>query len=415
MGTVVNEHVGAWELPERWEWHALGDVCEINPRKPSVERDEDAPTSFVPMAALDEERGAITDMQVKPYNEVNRGYTYFEENDVLFAKITPCMDNGKSAIARGLIDGIGFGSTEFHRIRPGGQLIPEWVHLFVRQQSFRDEAASRFRGSVGQQRVPKEFLQSHLIPVPPTMATQRRIVARIEELFAHIEEARRLSGIAGGETERLMEAVTVNVFPDPEKPLPSGWQVSKIADISQKPQYGYTESAREEPIGPRFLRITDIQEGEVNWETVPFCPCTEQELEKYRLKRGDIVFARSGATTGKTFLVRDCPEAIFASYLIRLQIREGVLPEYVYAFFQSPYYWQQIQPRGAAQPNVNATILSELTVPIPLAIEDQRDIVADLEDVWTQEKALKRAQEAAGAELNHLEQSILAQAFRGDL
>jgi type I restriction enzyme S subunit len=244
---------------------------------------------------------------------------------------------------------------------------------------------------------------------------QHRIVVCVEALFDRIEEARRLRGVAGDDVDRLMEAVTFEIFPNPEGTLPEGWQVSKIAEISQKPQYGYTESAHEEPVGPRFLRITDIQEGEVDWETVPFCPCTEQELENYKLKPGDIVFARSGATTGKTFLVGDCPEAVFASYLIRLQIRDGVLPEYVYAFFQSPYYWQQIQPRGAAQPNVNATVLSDLKVPTPLAIEDQRRIVRFLKKVWAQENALRRARETAGGELDRLEQSILARAFRGEL
>ncbi|BAQ64617.1 restriction endonuclease subunit S [Geminocystis sp. NIES-3709] len=106
------------KLPDGWQWVKLVDVCEINPRRPSdIKREDKTPTTFVPMSAVDEKRGIIADAEVKPYIEVKRGYTYFEEGDVLFAKITPCMENGKNAIATNLIDGFGLGTTEFHVIR----------------------------------------------------------------------------------------------------------------------------------------------------------------------------------------------------------------------------------------------------------------------------------------------------------
>ena len=98
MGT---EGMGVWELPEEWEMLPLGEVCEINPRRPRLSRDDDTLTSFVPMAAVDEVQGVIADLQTRPYHRVKRGYTYFEEGDVLFAKITPSMQNGKSVITRG--------------------------------------------------------------------------------------------------------------------------------------------------------------------------------------------------------------------------------------------------------------------------------------------------------------------------
>ena len=169
-----------WTLPEGWRWELLGSVCTINPRRPSgFHRDPDAPTTFVPMAAVDEETGTIASPQVVPYHQVANGYTFFQEGDVLFAKITPCMQNGKHAIARGLIDGVGFGSTEFHILLPHrGKVLPEWVWLFIRQPSFLKEAEAHFTGSVGQQRVPAEFLKRHLIPVPP-LQVQERMLAEI--------------------------------------------------------------------------------------------------------------------------------------------------------------------------------------------------------------------------------------------
>ena len=116
---------GPYELPEGWRWVRLGEVCKVNPRRPRLVRDDNAPTSFVPMTAVDEVTGTITDLRTRPFAEVKSGYRYFQEGDVLFAKITPCMENGKAAIAWGLIDGIGYGSTEFHVLRPCGDVIAE--------------------------------------------------------------------------------------------------------------------------------------------------------------------------------------------------------------------------------------------------------------------------------------------------
>lgn len=127
------------------------------------------------MAAVDEIDGMISAPQVRPYSEVAKGYTAFLESDVLFAKITPCMENGKAAIAAGLINGIGFGSTEFHVLRAGGRTIPDYLFYIVRQSEFRSRAKVNFTGTAGQQRVPTLFLQKYPIHLPP-IDEQRRIV-----------------------------------------------------------------------------------------------------------------------------------------------------------------------------------------------------------------------------------------------
>lgn len=167
-------------LPSGWRWVRLGEVCEINPRRDDIQCAEDAATSFVPMEAIDAQSGLISGMQERPYGEVKKGYTYLCEHDVLFAKITPCMQNGKHAVARGLIRGFGFASTEFHVIRPNGVVLPEWIHYFVRQPAVLQEATNHFTGAVGQQRVPDGFLKSLEIPLPP-LPEQRRIAAVLKE------------------------------------------------------------------------------------------------------------------------------------------------------------------------------------------------------------------------------------------
>ena len=177
-------------LPRGWKRVSLKEVSTINPRRPTgLERAEDAPTTFVPMAGVNAVRGTIADPIVRPFSEVAKGYTYFAEGDVLFAKITPCMQNGKHAVACRLIDGIGFASTEFHVIRPGPEIAPDWIHGYLRQPWVLTEATNHFTGSVGQQSVPDDFLSNLEIPLPP-LAEQKRIAAILAEQMDAVERAR---------------------------------------------------------------------------------------------------------------------------------------------------------------------------------------------------------------------------------
>jgi type I restriction enzyme, S subunit len=165
--------------------------------------------------------------------------------------------------------------------------------------------------------------------------------------------------------------------------MKKGWKAKELAAVSAI-NYGYTESASSEPVGPRFLRITDIQDDRVDWKRVPYCKIASTDLPKYRLATGDIVFARTGATTGKSFLVEDPPEAVFASYLIRLRLLDKtLLPDFVSLFFQTSGYWQSIKDgsSGSAQGGFNATKLGALTIPIPPLPEQQR-IVAILDKAF---------------------------------
>jgi len=162
-----------------------------------------------------------------------------------------------------------------------------------------------------------------------------------------------------------------------------GWAVKPLGDVSAI-NYGFTESAAREPVGPKFLRITDIQNDGVEWDAVPYCRIDSSELPKFRLKTGDIVFARTGATTGKSFLVHEPPEAVFASYLIRLRLLDtGISPEFVSLFFQSAKYWEEIKSgvAGSAQGGFNASKLAAIRLPFPARKEQQR-IVAILDEAF---------------------------------
>ncbi|AKB31998.1 Type I restriction-modification system, specificity subunit S [Methanosarcina siciliae HI350] len=182
--------------------------------------------------------------------------------------------------------------------------------------------------------------------------------------------------------------------------MKENWEVKKLGEIS-KINYGYTEKSSFEEIGPRFLRITDIQENNVDWETVPFCKMEKDQLSKYILNEGDIVFARTGATTGKSFLVKNPPLAVFASYLIRLKILDldKLAPEFLFLFFQTKTYWDKIETglSGSAQGGFNATKLADISIPLP-SLREQQLIVSILDETFA---AIDKAKENAERNLQN--------------
>ena len=196
--------------------------------------------------------------------------------------------------------------------------------------------------------------------------------------------------------------------------VPNGWVWTRLGNLCAAIQYGLSNSA--EPKGShKFLRITDIQNGTVNWDTVPFTRTSDPDV--YLLKPGDIVFARTGATVGKSFLITETPyPSVYASYLIRIRLLGDLLSEYIYQFFDSACYWSQITDKsvGVGQPNCNGTALKELFIPLP-PINEQlriiptvRKLLKRVTKIDTEEKALISIVTAAKAK-------ILDLAIRGKL
>ncbi len=179
-------------------------------------------------------------------------------------------------------------------------------------------------------------------------------------------------------------------------------KVKTLGEISTSIQYGYTASAAIENVGPKLLRITDIQNGNVNWNSVPYCLCDDPA--KYLLGDGDIVFARTGATTGKSFIIENAPQAVFASYLIRLRLKPNYFPKFVYYFFQSEKYWEEINRNitGSTQGGFNASKLSEIKIPLP-DLKTQQKIAGILEKADIARQKRKQA--------NQLTEQFLQSAF----
>ena len=183
-----------------------------------------------------------------------------------------------------------------------------------------------------------------------------------------------------------------------EKPfiLPDNWEWVRLSQITNAVHYGYTASANHTLTEVRLLRITDIQNGNVDWSTVPGCEIDEKKLAGVKLANNDILIARTGGTIGKSFIVQNLPfTAVFASYLIRAVPNENIYARYLKLFLDSRFYWSQLYERsmGTGQPNVNATSLKSLVVPLPPLKEQQR-IVAGVDDLTKYCDALKTKKQA---------------------
>ena len=196
--------------------------------------------------------------------------------------------------------------------------------------------------------------------------------------------------------------------------VPVGWEWTRLGNLSSLIQYGLSNSAEAQGTH-RLLRITDIQDGKVNWKDVPFT--TVENAENYLLRKDDIVFARTGATVGKSFLVTELPfESVYASYLIRIRLFDCISPSYLYQFFNSYCYWEQITDKsvGVGQPNCNGTSLKELFIPLP-PLHEQKRIVPAANALLKYASVIESERASLQEIINLAKSKILDLAIRGKL
>lgn len=211
-------------------------------------------------------------------------------------------------------------------------------------------------------------------------------------LLTHISEEKRL--LVSEKKIRHQEEATPIVPQELPFDVPKGWIWARLSTITLRIQYGFTASAKREIKDVRLLRITDIQDNSVNWNSVPGCEIAEDDVAQFKLERGDILVARTGGTVGKTYLMREVPVlAVFASYLIRIQGASALIDRYLKLFLESPAYWVQLDEgaRGGAQPNVNGKTLGRMVVPVP-PFDEQSRIIAKVEELMTLVNQLERQQ-----------------------
>ena len=413
-----------FDIPESWKWVRLSQCIQVNP---TVQCKDETDVSFIPMAAVEAGYSSKINLEEKrKWIDVKNNFSRFAEYDVLVAKITPCFQNRKSAIAKGLLNNYGAGTTEFNVLRTTESLYNKFVLFFVKSAYFIDYGQEHFTGTAGQQRFGGASLREMLFPLPP-LAEQKRIVAKLESYLAIIDKAEELIerkanldeeirnkildlAIRGKLVEQRPEEGTAEELyaqiqkeknkliaegkikkekplpeiTDDEMPfdIPESWKWVRWGNLSQKIQYGLNASALTSG-KIKFVRISDIHDNSVDWDNVPYCDASSEEICSYELKKNDILFARTGGTVGKSYIVNEVPEpAVFAGYLIRTQYGRMLEPYFLKFFMESSLYWAQLRNGviATAQPNCNGQTLSKMLVPLP-PLTEQKRIVAKIEEL----------------------------------
>ena len=460
-------------VPEGWGQAPLGHLCLINPRSFVKAVDDDTNVSFVPMSAVEADTGNLDSSMSRPYGEVRKGYTRFSEGDVLFAKITPCMENGKIAVAKGLKNRAGCGSTEFHVMRPIEGLTGRLLMYFLLQEAIRREAQGNMTGSAGQLRVPAAFLEAAAFPLPP-LAEQHRIVAEIEKqltrLDASVAALRRakanlkryrasvlkdacegrlvpteasLARAEGREFEhagqllqRILEERRARwesqekrrgTYKEPAVPdtsvlptLPEGWVWASGEQLAASIRNGLSQKP-EGNHGTPILRISAVRPLSINLEDVRWI-ANSKDLQDYRIAEGDLLFTRYN---GNPSLVGICGVVRFVARatlhpdkLIRVTLIEsGAMPEFMQVAAnvgESRHFLSRRTRTTAGQSGISGLDLKQMPLPFP-PVEEQGRIVAEVERRLSVVHQAEAAVDASLRRAERLRQSVLKRAFEGKL
>lgn len=421
------------KLPQGWADVNIDDVAEVNPRK-SVDLSLDDLVTFVPMAAVSETSGTIASPTNRPLKEVNKGFTQFIENDVIFAKITPSMENGKAAVATDLSNGVGFGSTEFHVFRSKGAILPKFLWHFIRQQSFRDNARKVMTGAVGQQRVPADYLRNHSLWLPP-LREQERIVGKVGNLIARTARAR-------GELEKVpallakyKSAILELAFSgrltadfrgngeDGTSGLPKGWAMQRLDDISEIQsgiQVGKRRSGQEELVEVPYLRVANVQRGWLNLDEVKTIFVTPEEKARLLLEQGDILMNEGGDRDklGRGWVwCGEIDECIHQNHVFRIRVNAGTLPPEFVSHFANERGQQYFFDEGTQTTNL-ASISKRKVAALPLPVppfEEAVEIVRRIARAFAWLDRANTSHADTSQLLNKLDTALLTKAFDGEL
>ena len=386
-----------------WKTVKLEDICQIGDGNHSSNypKSSEMVEQGVPfLRAGNIQSGTVSDKDLKfitPKKHLILKKGHLKKGDVL---ITNRGEIGKTAIVPKIFDGANLNS-QVAWLRPDERLLSAFLYYVLNTPSARALFKSRQTGTALQQLTIRQIKQLE-IPLPP-LAEQERIVAKLDAAFAKIDEAVEAVKKNIQNSKHYYSYAIDNEFSKYSDKTKSIGEHSKI-------NYGHTAKASFEKGRYKFLRITDIQDNAVDWNSVPYCEVETKKLPSVLLNDGDIVFARTGATTGKSFLVENPVDSVFASYLIRVSTDKKVfLPKYVMHYFQSAAYWQQVNEgiSGAAQGGFNATKLGKLRIPV-INKTEQLEVIQKLDLINEQSASLQNTYALKMHALNSLKSAILA-------
>ncbi len=388
-------------------------MCEINPRDIN-NFSSDTLVTFVPMSAIDERTASIARSEIRPYAEVAKGYTPFRNGDVLFAKITPCMENGKCAIAKDMQNGQGFGSTEFHILRASEKIIPEWIYFFLRQDKVRKFAACNMTGTAGQQRVPRSIFDRLLIPLPP-LPIQKKIAAILEKADTAREKRRKANEL----TEQFLQSAFLEMFGDPVT-NPKGFPKMPLGSVA-KLQGGFAfKSTDFVAEGVKLVKITNVHKDLLVWEDVDRLP--DEYLKKYEtftLKRDDVVISMTRPIIKSLNSVKvvkihsnDIPCLLNQRVGRFIPDKHQIIENYLLHFCYTEYFRTKVDSfcSTSLQPNISSDQVEEIQIPVP-SLDVQQEFSTLVEKI----ELLRAKQRNSQQELDNLFNSLMQRAFNGKL
>jgi type I restriction enzyme S subunit len=360
------------------------------------------------MSAVAENGGGIVRPETRPFGEVAKGYTFFAEGDVIFAKITPCMQNGKHAIAGNLLDGFGFGSTEFHVFRPRDEIISEWILNFLLQPKVLTEATRHFTGAVGQQRVPENVLANMEIALPPK-DEQRRIAARLREQMAAVERARAAVQGQLDAAQSLPAALLRAIF---TSHAAQRWPRRCLGDMLE---------TRNDIIHPRnrptgtatFVGLEHIEPNtgrQIGSIEIDKAEMTERKAQFFK---GDIVYGYLRPYLNKVWIAEFDGLCSVDQYVYQVN-SELAVTSFVAWFMRSSTYLERAPIGGSPGqlPRIRMEEVAATEINLPPRAEQQK-IAARLDAELTAARALVETLATRLAEIELLPAALLRSAFAG--
>jgi type I restriction enzyme S subunit len=381
------------KVPRDWERSRIRNEAILSPGFSSGLPTPTETCAVVPMESLSTD-GAIDFSNQQSFEDIPSGLTLFERADVLFAKITPCMENGKGAFVSELPTRYAFGSTEFHVLRPCHRVDGRFLYYATFNPTFRAYAAENMTGAAGQKRVSSRFLKETRLFLPP-LPEQQRIAAYLDASCAAIDASvaakrRQLETLDAMRESLIESAVTKGVRPNaPIRPVnedwitevPAHWEVCRIKRIVSRVDYGISESTEPEGRYP-VLKMGHIQCGEIEFRDLDFVDETSEDL---LLETGDLLYNRTNSPdqVGKAAIFRrsKTDEITFASYLVRLRTNHRANPYFLNYLVNSSGFLsfaRKLAIPSVQQSNLNSTRYCRMLIPRP-PIEEQCEIVAYLD------------------------------------
>lgn len=397
----------------------LGEICTINPKKSELKDLNNATrVSFVPMSDLGEDVQYLKAIRTKPLLEVYSGYTYFRNNDIILAKVTPCFENGKAGIAKDLNNDIGFGSSEFHVLRPKKNINPKWVYYALKAESFKALAKLSMTGAGGLKRVPTKFISEWQLFVP-TLEEQERTISKLDELFEKTNVTISLLRENLQNSKALMGS-----FLDQEftrlKQTSKSVKISKIADIKGGKRLPKGEQLKDSKTEYPYIRVTDFNDsGTIEVDKIKFISKEVQsKISRYIITSDDLYISIAG-TIGKTGIIpKELDGANLTENAARIVYKDKktISNMFVYFYTKSDMFKALINEatKQVAQPKLALTRLSEIEIALP-SLNEQNLVVEKFIEMKNTLNEIEKEIKIKIENMNALKNSLIDQAFKGQL